>query len=137
VLEQISMRPIGFVRGGRREATKDYWGDNRCRLELDEKQFSSEALIGLDEVSHVEVIFYFHIGADEPAEFSVRRPRGRPDWPLVGIFAQHGRYSNWMALRLWWKVSTPSMARRYSTLNLYGRAICRAVRCASPNGPRR
>lgn len=90
VLEQIPMRPIGFVRGGRREATKDYWGDNRCRLELDQKRFSREALIGLDQVSHVEVIFYFHIGADEPTEF-VRRPRGRPDWPLVGIFAQRGR----------------------------------------------
>jgi tRNA (Thr-GGU) A37 N-methylase len=91
VSEQITMEPIGFVRGGRREATKDHWGDNRCRLELDENRFSRDALIGLDEVSHVEVIFYFHIDANEPTELGARRPRGRPDCPLVGIFAQHGR----------------------------------------------
>jgi tRNA (adenine37-N6)-methyltransferase len=91
VSDEIAMKPIGFVRGGRREATKDHWGDNRCRLELDEKRFTHEALIGLDEVSHVEIIFYFHIHEDEKTERGARRPRGRSDWPLVGIFAQHGR----------------------------------------------
>lgn len=89
--KQIAMKPIGFVRGGRRTATKDDWGNNRCRLELDKDRFSPEALLGLDEVSHIEVIFYFHVDASEPTETGARRPRGRPDWPLVGIFAQHGR----------------------------------------------
>jgi tRNA (Thr-GGU) A37 N-methylase len=89
--EEIAMEPIGFVRGGRREATKDHWGANRCRLEVDENRFSRDALIGLDEVSHVEVTFYFHIDANEPTELGARRPRGRSDWPLVGIFAQRGR----------------------------------------------
>lgn len=46
---------------------------------------------GLDEVSHLEVIFYFHLHADEPMELGARRPRGRCVWPAVGIFAQHGR----------------------------------------------
>lgn len=85
------MRPIGVVRGGRREATKDHWGDNRSRLELDPTRFTADALRGLDEISHVEVVFYFHIDADEPVETGARRPRGRADWPRVGIFAQHGR----------------------------------------------
>lgn len=85
------MQPIGFVSGGRREATKDHWGDNRSRLELDDTRFTAEALLGLGAVSHLEVVFYFHIDADEPVETGARRPRGREDWPRVGIFAQHGR----------------------------------------------
>lgn len=87
----IMMKPIGSVRGGRRVATKDRWGSNRCRLELDTATFTADALRGLDEVSHVEVLFYFHVDADEPVEFGARHPRGREDWPKVGIFAQHGR----------------------------------------------
>lgn len=89
--KQITVTPIGFVQGGRYEATKDHWGDNRCRLELDSNRFSRDALIGLDEVSHVEVVFYFHIDENEPTEMGARHARGRPDWPLAGIFAQHGR----------------------------------------------
>jgi len=85
------MRPIGIVRGGRRAATKDRWGDNRCRLELDTAIFAPDALLGLGDVSHVEVLFYFHVGANEPVELGARHPRGRKDWPSVGIFAQHGR----------------------------------------------
>lgn len=87
----IEMRPIGFVRGGREHATKDGWGDNRSRLELDPDRFTTDALCGLEDVSHIEVVFYFHIDADEPTETGARHPRGRLDWPRVGIFAQHGR----------------------------------------------
>ncbi len=86
----ISMRPIGFVRGGRAEATKDHWGDNQCWIDLDAR-FSPDALTGIQDVSHLEVLFYFHLDADEPIEWGSRHPRGRQDWPRVGIFAQRGR----------------------------------------------
>ena len=85
------MEAIGYVRGGRAEPTKDNWGSNRPFLELLPEQFTTAALAGLDEVSHIEVVFYFHLHADEPLELGARRPRGRPDWPAVGIFAQHRR----------------------------------------------
>lgn len=85
------MESIGFVRGGRVEPRKDGWGGNRSRLELREDLFSPSCIEGLEEVSHLEVVFYFHLFADEPTEYSARRPRGRADWPAVGIFAQHGR----------------------------------------------
>jgi len=88
---QFTMKPIGFVRGGRKEATKDHWGDNRSRIELDPGQFGPEALTGVDQLSHIEVLFYFHLHADEPVETGARHPRDRADWPAVGIFAQRGR----------------------------------------------
>jgi tRNA-Thr(GGU) m(6)t(6)A37 methyltransferase TsaA len=88
---EFTMRPIGFVRGGRAEATKDHWGNNRSRIELDAAQFGSESLAGLDQLSHIEVLFFFHLHADEPTETGARHPRERKDWPKVGIFAQRGR----------------------------------------------
>jgi tRNA (Thr-GGU) A37 N-methylase len=88
---RVTMESIGFVRGGRAEATKDGWGSNRSRLELRDDLFSPSCLEGLETHSHIEVVFYFHVGADEATEYGARRPRGRADWPAVGIFAQHGR----------------------------------------------
>jgi len=87
----LQMTPIGHVRGGRLQATKDGWGGSRCRLELDPARFTPEALMGLEAHSHVEVLFFFHVDAGEPTETGARHPRGRADWPRVGIFAQHGR----------------------------------------------
>jgi tRNA (adenine37-N6)-methyltransferase len=87
----LTITPIGVVCGGRVEATKDGWGGNRSRLELDASRFSADCLLGLDALSHIEVVFYFHVDDDEPIETGARHPRGRLDWPRVGIFAQRGR----------------------------------------------
>jgi tRNA (Thr-GGU) A37 N-methylase len=88
---KFDMEAIGFVRGGGRQATKDGWGDNRCAIELCVDRFAPDALAGLDQVSHLEVIFYFHLHSDEPTEFGARRPRNRADLSPVGTFAQRGR----------------------------------------------
>lgn len=85
------MVPIGFVEGGRLEATKDNWGESRAVVNVRSDLFGPEALLGLEDVSHIEVVFYFHAHADEPIETGARHPRGRADWPRVGIFAQRGR----------------------------------------------
>ena len=87
----IQFEPIGWVRGGRVDATKDEWGENRARIELDATCFTPEALLGLEQQSHIEVVYYFHLHADEPVERGARHPRNRSDWPRVGIFAQRGR----------------------------------------------
>ncbi len=87
----VTMKPIGFVHGGRQEATKDHWGSNQSRIELDSNQFRPDALVGVDQLSHVEVLFHFHLHTDEPTETGARHPRDRLDWPKVGIFAQRGR----------------------------------------------
>ncbi|MFL5072584.1 MAG: SAM-dependent methyltransferase [Xanthobacteraceae bacterium] len=88
---EITFRPIGYVRGGRKEATKDGWGNNRSRIELDAARFAPDALLGIEQLSHIEVLFYFHLHTDEPTETRARHPRDRQDWPKVGIFAQRGR----------------------------------------------
>ncbi|MDX2234930.1 MAG: SAM-dependent methyltransferase [Hyphomonadaceae bacterium] len=87
----IEIAPIGVVHGGRTSPIDDNWGDNRARIELDPARFGPDALAGLDAFSHVDVIFLFHQVKAESVHYGARRPRGRPDWPEVGIFAQRGK----------------------------------------------
>ena len=91
MVQQIVMTPVGFVRGGRGEAIDDDWGASRARIELDPERFGPDALAGLDGFSHLDVIFVFDRVPDDKIEYGARRPRGRADWPLVGIFAQRGK----------------------------------------------
>jgi tRNA (adenine37-N6)-methyltransferase len=87
----ITLEPIGFVRGGRTEIKDDDWGGVEARIELDPAQFAPDALAGLDAFSHVEVVFHFHEVPPTKIETGARHPRGRTDWPRIGIFAQRGK----------------------------------------------
>jgi tRNA (Thr-GGU) A37 N-methylase len=87
----FSVTPVGWVRGGRDQPVDDDWGASRARIELDPARFTADALAGLDAFSHVEVIFLFDRVGEAEIEYGARRPRGRADWPRVGIFAQRGK----------------------------------------------
>ena len=88
---EFQIKPIGHVRGGRAEAIDDNWGASRAVIVLDADQFTSEALMGLDGFSHVEVVFVFDRVSLDRIETAARHPRNRTDWPRVGIFAQRGK----------------------------------------------
>ncbi len=49
------------------------------------------ASLGLAAVSHVEVVFLFHLARESEIATGSRHPRHRLDWPKVGIFAQRGK----------------------------------------------
>jgi len=87
----FEIAPIGHVRGGREQPIDDDWGESRARIELDPARFTPDALAGLSEFSHLEVIFLFDKVTAHKIEYGARHPRGRTDWPLVGIFAQRGK----------------------------------------------
>ena len=88
--ETFLIEPVGIVRAGRPTAEDDSWDRIESRIELD-PQFGPEALAGLAEFSHVEVLFHFHAAAKEAIEKGARHPRGNTAWPKVGIFAQRGK----------------------------------------------
>lgn len=85
------LTPIGLVRGGRSEAIDDDWGASRAAIHLDESRFAAEALAGLADFSHAEILFLFDRVPEDRIETGARHPRGRSDWPRVGIFAQRGK----------------------------------------------
>ncbi|MCW5889049.1 MAG: SAM-dependent methyltransferase [bacterium] len=86
----ITIAPVAHVRGSRTDLTDDAWGDVRSRIELVD-DLPAESLDGLDEFSHVEVLFHFHRVAEDAVHRGARHPRGNPAWPRVGIFAQRGK----------------------------------------------
>ena len=102
----ITVEPIGFVRGARSEAVDDYWGAEESSIELVES-FPAEALQGLTDFSHAEIIFVFDRVDPARAVTMARHPRNNPDWPVVGIFAQRGK----------------------DRPNRLGSTICRILRC--------
>ncbi len=87
----ITMRPIGVVRGGRDEATDDDWGPEQAEIHLDGERFGPEVVAGLDAFSHIEVVFVFDRVDEGAVNLGARHPRGRTDWPKVGILAQRAR----------------------------------------------
>jgi tRNA (adenine37-N6)-methyltransferase len=81
---------IGTVRSTRAEAADDDWGDVTATIAL-EPPFDERSLAGLAEFSHVEVVFLFdRVDPTTVCEHS-RHPRGNPEWPEVGIFAQRAK----------------------------------------------
>jgi tRNA (adenine37-N6)-methyltransferase len=90
-MQGTELTAIGQVLGGRVVVEDDDWGTVCSRIELDPSILSDTATRGLEAFSHVDVVFVF----DRVDESSVcrgdRHPRGRPDWPSVGILAQRAK----------------------------------------------
>ncbi len=87
----VSLAPIGVVRSPRKEPIDDFWGDVISEIHLDASRFGPEALFGLKDFSHVEIVFLMNRVDPDKIETGARHPRERKDWPLVGIFAQRGK----------------------------------------------
>jgi len=91
MLKEIISIPIGIVCCRQREPADDVWGGVISRIDLDSSRFTPDALLGLSDYSHVEVIFHFDRLPESDAITGARHPRGRSDWPSVGIFAQRAK----------------------------------------------
>lgn len=87
----MELEPVGLVQSPRTEPIDDGWDAITATITLDAGRFTPEALAGLDEFSHVEVVYLFDRVDPGSVQTAARRPRGNPDWPLVGIFAQRGK----------------------------------------------
>ena len=88
---KILLEPIGYVTSSRKKIEDDNWDAEQAFIELEEGVFTHEALHGVEEFSHVEVIFYMNQVSEDKIQRGSRHPRNRKDWPSVGIFAQRGK----------------------------------------------
>jgi tRNA (Thr-GGU) A37 N-methylase len=80
----IVLEPIGVVIGGRTETIDDDWGAVESVLRLDGTRFGIDAVVGLEEFSHLCVTFYFHLVEEADVVTGARHPRGNPNWPRWG-----------------------------------------------------
>lgn len=77
----ISLNPIGTITNGIHERPPS-WKDVISRIHIHPQW--QEALDGLSEFSHIQVVFYLHLSSECPLKV---HPRGDPDLPLTGVFA--------------------------------------------------
>ncbi len=87
----IDVEPIGHIRTQRAIPDDDFWGGNVAEIELT-SAFTADALAGLADFSHVEVIFVFDRVTPDAIVTGARHPRGNLAWPKVGIFAQRAKH---------------------------------------------
>jgi len=84
-LPDVTLKAIGFVRNEVKQPMREGWGKVVSEVVVDSSL--TEALDGLEEFSHVIVLYWMHqAGATAQLPLKVH-PMGRRVLPLVGLFA--------------------------------------------------
>ncbi len=81
----IQLQPVAYVKNTRTDISDDFWGTVVSEIELVE-EVPAEAFNGIDDFSHLEIIFHFNQSEKEDIVFHAH-PRGNKNWPDTGIFA--------------------------------------------------
>jgi tRNA (Thr-GGU) A37 N-methylase len=84
----VTVRAIGVVEGGRTEVADDRWGAVEATIVVDEAVVGPDALVGLADFSHVEVVFGFHRCDPAAVVRGRRHPRGDASLPAIGVLSQ-------------------------------------------------
>jgi tRNA (adenine37-N6)-methyltransferase len=85
----ITLKPVAWVKNSRHQTVDDFWGDVVSEILLDDE--IPEAVFNqITGFSHLEIIYYFDQVKADHFVYS-RRPRGNPEFPEMGIFAQRNK----------------------------------------------
>jgi len=82
--KKICLEPVGFVKT---EAVGKEVRSKNVVSRIVFREEYTEALKGVEEFSHLFVLFWLHKMSDESKRILKVHPRGRGDAPLLGIFA--------------------------------------------------
>ena len=82
--EKIRLEPVGFVQT---EAVGNEVRDKNVISRIVFREDLTEALEGVEEFSHLFVLFWLNRIPEEGRKRMKVHPRGRADMPLLGIFA--------------------------------------------------
>ena len=82
--DDIILKPIGAVRT---EAIGDEVKDKTRISHIIIRDELAEALEGIEDFSHLFVLFWLHEISDKQRKTLKVHPRGRKDLPLLGVFA--------------------------------------------------
>jgi tRNA-Thr(GGU) m(6)t(6)A37 methyltransferase TsaA len=86
----ITFLPIGYVESPIIEEQDEDWGNVESILRINPEY--TNGLIGLEDFSHIILIFFMHQAKFNIEDHLVRHPRGRLDMPNIGIFAQRAKH---------------------------------------------
>ncbi len=80
------LRPIGVIRNGYTQKPEQPWEEITSEIVVEEGL--AEALEGIEEFSHIQVIFWLHRVEGERERLPMKiHPQRRADLPEVGLFA--------------------------------------------------
>jgi len=83
-VKEVKLKPIGYVqRASKQEDVKDRSLVSRIIVQ----KGLTKALEGLDDFSHIFIVFYMHKVPKRETKILKVHPRGRTDLPLLGVFA--------------------------------------------------
>lgn len=88
--EKIALRPIGTVRNAVTEIEHD--GGDSLVSEIIINSEYEEALEGIEQFSHLIIIFWMHQVPPTKRHLKKVHPRGRLDLPLRGVLATRTQY---------------------------------------------
>lgn len=86
----LNIESIGTVKSPVKEGVDEDWGGVVSEIHIEERY--APGLVGLNGFSHLLVVFYMHKSTFEEGAHLQRRPQGRQDMPLIGIFAQRAKH---------------------------------------------
>ena len=81
---KIKLEPVGFVKT---EAVGKEIRDKNVVSKIVFREELTETLEGIQEFSHLFVLFWLHEMSDENRQIMKVHPRGRKDMPLLGVYA--------------------------------------------------
>jgi tRNA-Thr(GGU) m(6)t(6)A37 methyltransferase TsaA len=80
------LEPIAIVKNSRTTTADDFWGNVISEIVLLD-HIPVDAFDNIEQFSHLEIIYYFDKVDKDEIVYS-GRPRGNPDYPVMGIFSQ-------------------------------------------------
>jgi len=88
-MNEIKLKPIGFVSSPVTERMDENWGEITSKIILQSEY--SGALLGLEGFSHAIILTYLHQAHYEKEKHLQRKPRNLEKMPKVGIFSQRAK----------------------------------------------
>ena len=84
-LPSMTLKPIGIVRKGIKRAAVKRDREKKVS-DIIINTSLTEALDGLEEFSHIVVLYWMHRATNRPVRTKIH-PRGKQELPLLGLFA--------------------------------------------------
>ncbi|KAB7835519.1 SAM-dependent methyltransferase [Streptomyces mobaraensis] len=95
---RFELQSIATVVGGHTHVADDYQGGVESVIRL-HSHFPPETLQGIEEFSHLTVVWHFHRASPGDVALHARSPRGNTQWPATGTFVHRNhRRPNQLAL---------------------------------------
>ncbi len=84
---KIELEPVAFIKSEFIDFKRKITRDTVSNIVLI-NEFTEDALLGIEQFSHLEIVWYFHL-ATKPIQ-QIVFPRGNKELPQMGIFAVRG-----------------------------------------------